>query len=163
MPTHKYYSKDDALDVLRKYCVYQDRCHSEVRTRLIKLKIYGDDLEDIIVELINDDYLNEERFARAYVRGKYRMKAWGRQKIKLALIQKKVSEYCIKQGMKEILEEEYNEILERVMRKRMNIRPGTNAKILQLELGKYAQSRGFSYYEYKDIVNDLVIERYGHL
>ena len=69
MSIYKYYSKDDALEVLKKYCVYQDRCHSEVRTRLLKLKIYGDDLEDIIVELIQDDYLNEERFARSYVRG----------------------------------------------------------------------------------------------
>ena len=163
MSLYKYYSKEDALEVLRKYCVYQDRCHSEVRTRLIKLKIYGDDLEDIIVDLINDDYLNEERFAKAYVRGKYRMKSWGRHKIKMHLIQKKVSEYCIKQGMKGILEEEYQEILERVLRKRADIRPGANARILSMELGKYAQSRGFYYEEYKDIVSDLVIEKYGHL
>jgi len=119
----KYYSKDDALEVLRKYCVYQDRCHSEVRTRLLKLKIYGDDLEDIIVDLIDDDFLNEERFAKAYVRGKYRMKSWGRYKIERALKEKRVSDYCIRKGMQEINEEEYLENLERLLRKRADVRP----------------------------------------
>jgi len=161
MSSYKYYSKDDALEVLKKYCVYQDRCHSEVRTRLLKLKIYGDDLEDIIVDLIQDDYLNEERFAKSFVRGKYRMKSWGRYKIERALKEKRVSEYCIRKGMEEILEEEYIENLERLLRKRVNIRPSTNESMLSMELMKFAQSKGYFYEEAKDIVKMLAKERYN--
>lgn len=160
MSDYKYYSKDDALEVLKKFCVYQDRCHSEVRTRLLKLKIYGDDLEDIIVDLIQDDFLNEERFAKAFVRGKYRMKSWGRYKIKQALKQKQVSEYCIRQGMKEILEEEYLENLERILRKRVEVRPAANRISLIKELGLFAQSKGYLYEEYKDLVNQIASVRY---
>lgn len=161
MSTNKYYSKDDALEVLRKYCIYQDRCHSEVRTRLLKLKIYGDDLEDIIVDLIQDDFLNEERFAKAFVRGKYRMKSWGRYKIKRALKEKRVSDYCIRKGMEEIIEEEYLENLERLLQKRVEIRPSSNARMLSMELMKFAQSKGYLYEEAKDIVTKLTNERYN--
>lgn len=161
MSNYKYYSKDDALDVLRKYCVYQDRCHSEVRTRLLKLKIYGDDLEDIIVELIQDDYLNEERFARSYVRGKYRMKSWGRYKIERGLKEKRVSEYCIRKGMTEILDEEYMENLERLLRKRVDIRPSNNERTLSIELTKFAQSKGYTYEESKELVRQLSKEKYN--
>jgi len=161
MSSYKYYSKDDAREVLKKYCVYQDRCHSEVRTRLLKLKIYGDDLEDIIVDLIQDDFLNEERFAKSFVRGKYRMKSWGRYKIERALKEKRVSEYCIRKGMEEILEEEYLENLERLLRKRVNIRPSTNERMLNMELMQFAKSKGYYYDEAKEIVNELAKERYS--
>jgi len=100
------------LAKLQKYCAYQDRCHSEVRTKLLQLKTYGDDLENIISELIQEDYLNEERFACSYVRGKYRMKKWGRDKIVMALKKKGISDYCIRKGLSEIDMEEYNSNLQ---------------------------------------------------
>jgi len=65
------------LEKLRRYCAYQDRCHQEVRQKLLSLKMYGDDLEEIITELINEDFLNEERYAQSFARGKFRMKKWG--------------------------------------------------------------------------------------
>ena len=160
MSIYKYYSKDDAHEVLKKYCIYQDRCHSEVRTRLLKLKIYGDDLEDIISDLIQENYLNEERFAKAYVRGKYRMKSWGRIRIIMGLKQKKVSEYCIRQGMKEILEEEYIENLERLLRKRVDIRPASNKLTLQNELIKFARNKGYSYEECRTLAKQLADDYY---
>jgi len=98
---------DLALAKLQKYCVYQDRCHSEARTKLLKLKVYGDDLENVMSELIQEDFLNEERFARSFVRGKYRMKKWGRDKIRMELKKKSISAYCIKKGMEEIEEDTY--------------------------------------------------------
>ncbi len=159
-PIEKYYSKDDALILLQKYCIYQDRCHSEVRTRLLKAKIYGDDLEDIIVDLIQEGYLNEERYARAYVRGKYRIKSWGRYKIERYLKQKKVSEYCIRHGMKEIVEEEYQENLQRLLNKRADIRPCTSQKQLVQELIKYAITRGYSYEESRYVADTIAKNRY---
>ena len=64
-PTKKYTSKADALVKLQRYCAYQDRCHQEVRSKLIELGIYGQDLEDVMASLIEENFLNEERFARS--------------------------------------------------------------------------------------------------
>jgi regulatory protein len=71
---------DVIYNKLRHYCAYQERCHEEVRTKLLSLKIYGSDLEEIINKLIEDDFLNEERFAKAYAGGKFRIKKWGRER-----------------------------------------------------------------------------------
>ena len=120
MPKYtKYLSYDEALKKLQHYCAYQDRCHSEVRSKLLDLKIYGDELERIITDLIADDFLNEERFAQSYARGKHRMKKWGRMKIKSHLKMKKISAYCIKKGLQEIDEQEYMETLTYLLKKRL--------------------------------------------
>ncbi|MBK8342084.1 MAG: RecX family transcriptional regulator [Bacteroidetes bacterium] len=102
---------DAALNKLRHYCAYQERCHEEVRTKLLSLKIYGEGLEAIINKLIEDDFLNEERFAKAYAGGKFRMKKWGRGKIVQGLKLRKISDYCIKKAMLEIDESDYQKTL----------------------------------------------------
>ena len=111
--------KDRALSKLQKYCAYQERCHQEVRSKLIELKIYGDDLEEIIAELISDNFLNEERFAIAYAGGKFRMKKWGKVRIRIELKKRKISDYCIKKAMQEIDEEGYMEGLYKVIEKKI--------------------------------------------
>ena len=116
----KYVSKDQAIIKLRYYCAYQERCHKEVRTKLLSLNIYGDDLEDIILHLIEEDFLNETRFAQAYARGKFNFKHWGRIKISIELKRRQISPYLIRLGLKEIDEEEY-------------------LNVIQLEVDKYAQ------------------------
>lgn len=109
-----------AIDRMRKFCAYQDRAHSEVRTKLIKLEVYGDDLEEVMSQLISEDYLNEERFARSYVRGKFRMNKWGKFKIRMHLNQKRVSEYCINKGMEEIDEEEYVKMIDDLLARKID-------------------------------------------
>lgn len=103
----KILTKEEALQKLRQYCVYQERSHSEVQQKLYEMGIRKQDHDEIISTLIEEDYLNEERFAKAFAGGKFRMKDWGRKKIYYALKEKKVSEYNIKQAMKEIDETEY--------------------------------------------------------
>ena len=98
---------ESALIQLRKFCGYQERCHKEVRTKLLKIRVYGDDLEKVMTQLIQEDYLNEERFARSYARGKFRINHWGRYRIRIELKRKSVSEYCINRGLEEIDDEEY--------------------------------------------------------
>lgn len=109
----------DILDQMRRYCVTQDRCHSEVRSKLLKKEVYGDDLEEILSQLVSEDFLNEERFARSYVRGKFRMNRWGRFKIRMMLKQKRVSDYCIDKGMNEIDEEEYITTIDELLVKKL--------------------------------------------
>lgn len=100
-----------ALLKLRHYCAYQERCHSEVKYKSIELGLRGDEIEEAIAALIADNFLNEERFARAFAGGKFRTKQWGRKKIVMELKQRQVSSYCIKMGMEEIDGDEYDHVL----------------------------------------------------
>ncbi len=153
--TTTYVSKDDALKKLQRYCVYQERCHQEVRQKLLDLGIYGDDLEDIIVDLIEDDFLNELRFAQMYAGGKFRIIKWGRDKITRELKQKRVSEYCIKKAMLEIDEDDYLATLHAIFAKRLKVIHEKNEFMTNGNLAKYAISRGFE----SDIVWEEVKNR----
>ncbi|RME00261.1 MAG: RecX family transcriptional regulator [Bacteroidetes bacterium] len=124
MKPKKYYSKAEALAALQRYCAYQDRCHKEVRSKLLSLGIYGMDLEDIMVQLIEEKFLDEERFARSFARGKFRMKHWGRRRIVQELKKRDISEYCIRKALTEIDEEEYSEALRQVLHKRFSLASG---------------------------------------
>jgi regulatory protein len=113
----KQLTKEQALQKLRQYCGYQERCHKEVRQKLYDLGVVSREHDEIISKLIEDDYLNEERFAVQFAGGKFRMKQWGVQKIKYALKEKQVSEYCIKKALKEI-GAEYNATLQKLAEKK---------------------------------------------
>ncbi len=89
------------------YCAYQERCHTEVNDKLQELGIFGEEAGEIISELIAQNYLNEERFAKLFAGGKFRIKKWGRLKIKRELQIRNISDYCIQEALKEILESDY--------------------------------------------------------
>ena len=103
----KHLTKEQALQKLRQYCAYQERSHFEVQQKLWDLGVYKSFHDEIISTLIEEDYLNEERFAKQYAGGKFRMKNWGKRKIYYGLKEKQVSEYNIKIALKEINEEDY--------------------------------------------------------
>lgn len=109
----------EGLERIKQYCAYQERCHSEVRTKLLELSYRGHELEEVISLLIAEGFLNEERFARSYCRGKFRLKRWGREKIIHQLKARQVSEYCIKKGLEEIEDAEYLEVLEQLFLKKL--------------------------------------------
>lgn len=111
MQYKKQLTVEQALQKLKHYCAYQERCHSEVKEKLYSLGVWKKDHDGIISTLIEENYLNEERFALAYAGGKWRVKHWGRVRIKYELKQKQVSEYCIKKALKQIDEEEYMRVL----------------------------------------------------
>ena len=114
----KSFTKEQAPQKLRQYCAYQERSHYEVQQKLWELGVRKADHDEIISTLIEEDYLNEERFAKQFVGGKFRMKDWGRKKIYYALKEKKVSEYSIKIAMKEIDEKVYEETLHELAEKK---------------------------------------------
>ena len=111
MQYKKQLTVEQALQKLKHYCAYQERCHSEVKEKLYSLGVWKKDHDGIISTLIEENYLNEERFAIAYAGGKWRVKHWGRVRIKYELKQKQISEYCIKKALKQIDEEEYLRVL----------------------------------------------------
>ena len=150
-PTH-----DAALSKLQRYCAYQDRCHQEVRSKLLDLGVRGHDLEMIIVELIADNFLNEERFARSYVRGKFRIKRWGRVKIRIELKRRNISAYCIKKGMTEIDDNDYYATLEHIiLKKQKTLKPDTKFK-QKGKLAEHAMRRGFESGLVWEVVNELM-------
>lgn len=134
-----------ALLKLQQFCAYSERCHSDVRSKLLKLEIYGDKLEEIMSALIQDDFLNEERFARSYVRGKYRMNQWGKNKIKMNLKAKRVTDYCINKGFEEINPEEYLNNLIQLFEKQKRIysRKNLNDYQMRSKLYQFAYGKGY--------------------
>ena len=111
----KSFTKEEALQKLKHYCAYQERCHSEVKEKCYELGVWKKDHDELISKLIEENYLNEERFAIAFAGGKWRIKKWGRNRIRYELKQKQVSDYCIKKAMKQIPDEEYEEVLKKLL------------------------------------------------
>ena len=143
MEKRKRLDKSEALKKLQRYCAYQDRCHQEVRTKLIELGVYGMDLEEVMTELIADNFLNEERFAKSFAGGKFRIKKWGRTRIVRELKRRNISAYCIRKAMEEIEEEDYLKTLEAVLhKKRPSIKLNDPFK-RNARLAQYVINRGF--------------------
>lgn len=136
-------TKQMALPKIQRYCAYQERCHKEVRQKLLEMGVTGEDLEEIIVDLVQDNFLNEERFARTFAGGKFRIKQWGRLKIRRQLEQRDISEYCIKKAMEEIEDDAYQKTLKSVMEKKWNALHDTNLFVKRGKLAKYAIQRGY--------------------
>ena len=142
-PQKKYISKQDALARLQKYCAYQDRCHQEVRSKLVEIGIYGDDLEEIIVDLIQDKFLDEQRFALSFARGKFRYKKWGRIRIRRELKMRDISDYCMKKAMAEIEEEDYIQTIQTLLTKKDQQIKEKNPYKRRKKLADYVIGKGY--------------------
>lgn len=141
----KQLSKEQALQKAKHYCGYQERSHYEVREKLYALGMHKQQVEELLSQLIEENYLNEERFATEFAGGKFRMKQWGRVKIKYELKQKKVSEYCIKKALKQIDETDYLRLLETLATKKWNSikGDGINHFVKMSKTTSYLMQKGF--------------------
>ena len=128
---------------IEAYCAYQERSQYEVRGKLIALGLRNEALEEVISTLIEQDFLNEERFAKAYAQGKLRMKSWGRNKIAQGLKFKQVSTPLIKKALNSLNEEEYLEQLRELLDKKGPFIKEQVAYKRNYKLTQYALSRGF--------------------
>lgn len=151
----KYLTKQQALEKLQRYCAYQDRCHQEVRHKLLDLGVYGDTLEEIMAELVEERFLDEERFARGFARGKFRMKQWGRRRIVRELKQRDISAYCIRQALGEIDEAAYQESLRQLLEDRWRHYGQLPTFERKAKSAGYALRRGFESELVWDYLNDL--------
>ena len=141
-----------ALMKLQSWCAYQERCQHDVRNKLYEIGMWQEAVENIIVKLIEDNFLNEERFAMAFARGKFNIKKWGRVKIKQELKQKRVSEYCLKKALQQIDETEYMATLKRIMDSKRKLIKEKSPIMLQYKLMNYALSKGYE----RDLVFDVL-------
>jgi regulatory protein len=128
---------------LRYYCAYQERCHMEVREKCRELGLRGEDIENAIAHLVEDGFLNEERYAKAYAGGKFRMQQWGRKKISMMLKQKQISDYCIRKGLAEIDEGDYMQTLQQLAEKKYQLLRSEQYLKRQYKTLQYLLQRGF--------------------
>lgn len=149
----KVYTQKQALIKAESYCAYQERCQQEVRDKLYSWGLHEVQVENVIADLIASNFINEERFAKAYAGGKFRIKKWGRVKISIELKRRKISSYCIKKGLAEIEEEEYIKTLQKVAEIKIKATKERDSKKKKYKVMNYLLSRGFE--------NDLVVEVVG--
>ncbi len=152
---------DKSVEVaIVRYCKYQERCHTEVRNKLYELGCTTPEVEQQIAKLIEIDVLNEERFARAFARGKFRMKQWGREKIRMELKQRKISDYCIKKAMTEINPEDYDNTLRKLaIKKTTEIKGDRSIPSRKGKLYRYLLQKGFERDLAMDLVKELIQDR----
>ena len=147
--------KEQAIQRIRHYCAYQERAQQEVRDKLYELGMTKDEVEEIMSDLIAENFLNEERFAVQFAGGHFRIKGWGKVKIQHALQQKRVSSYNIKIGLKAIDRDAYLKTLEQLATKKWNSLKGERGLSRMAKTYTFLHQRGFEPILYQPIVQKL--------
>lgn len=139
----KSLTKEQALQKLKHYCGYQERCHSEVKQKMYDLGVNKKEHDELIATLIEEKYLDEERFAIAFAGGKFRVKQWGRVKIKYELKHKQVSDYSIKKALLQIDEKEYLGLLKKLAAEKTKTLKNEQYLVRKKKTIDYLLQRGF--------------------
>jgi len=152
----KTYTVDEAKLALEKFCIYQDRCHQDVLNKLYKMNMITEAQEVILFHLIQHDFLNEERFAKSFARGKFYQKKWGKFKITNQLKFKKISLANIKTALLEINQEDYLETLKKLADKKLQQVKATNVFEKRKKVTYFLQSKGYELSLIINILDDLL-------
>ena len=147
--------KEQAIQRIRHYCAYQERAQQEVRNKLYELGMSKDEVEEILADLIGENFLNEERFAIQFAGGHFRIKGWGKLKISQALNQKKVSAYNIKKALNAIDLEAYEQTLETLAKKKWDSLKGIRGPGRMAKTQAFLHQRGFEPQLFQPIVQKL--------
>ena len=140
------------LQKAEHYCAYQERSQQEVRDKLYEWGLWPQAVEKVISQLIETNFLNEERFAKAYVKGKFKQKAWGRVKIKQGLKFKKLPDVLIKKALLTIDADDYLVMLAKVLNKKAALIKEKDDYKRRYKLQQYAMSRGYE----SDLIADIL-------
>lgn len=141
----KSYTYEEIKQKMVNYCVYQDRSHFEVEQKMKEFLLIPEAKEEILLFLIKENFLNEERFAKSYTRGKFYIKKWGKNKIRMSLLQKGISERLIKKSFEEIDDEDYKRTISDLINKTLLTYKGLQEYQKKQKLIKFLISRGFEY------------------
>ncbi len=154
--TKKSFTVDEIKRKLENYCVYQDRCHKEVEQKMREFFLIPEAKEMILLSLMKDNFLNEERFSKSFARGKFRIKSWGKQRIVRDLKFKDISAYNIKTALKEIDETEYIATIYSITEKRNAVISETNIYKRKQKLIGFLMRKGFENDLIYKVVNEVV-------
>ena len=152
----KSYTVEEALTKLQNYCAYQERCHQEVHRKLTQMRMIAEAIDSTIVSLIQHNYLNESRFAKSFVRGKFRIKKWGKRRLTLELRKRDISKVNIREALEEIDEYEYIEAFNALAEKKFESIKESNTLKKKRKLADYLLYRGWESHLVYDKVNQLV-------
>lgn len=156
----RYVTKEQALQKIKHYCSYQERSHKEVMEKLYSLGQYKQDAELLLSQLIEEGYLNEERFAVQFAGGKFRMKQWGKKKIEQALKEKQVSAYCIKKALSQIDHDTYVKTLQKLSDVKLaQLKGEQNIFIKKRKLQDYLLYKGYEFELVKNQVSEIKEEK----
>lgn len=154
--SQKSYTVKEATIKLMQFCAYRDRSHKEVEEKLKELRMIPVACEQIIMKLMLEGFLNEERFARSFVRGKFRIKKWGRNKIKQELKIREISAPIIKLAFTEIEDEIYISTLQELAEKKLNLINEVNPIKRKKKLIAYLLQKGYEPQLIYDVSNNLI-------
>ena len=137
------------------YCVYQDRCHQEVEQKMRDFLLIPEAKDEIFLFLMKENYLNEERFTRSYIRGKFNIKHWGKNKIKNHLKFKGISEKLIVKCFDEIDEDDYQKTIVKIYENYYEKQKGLKDYQKKSKTIKYLMGRGFEYSEIEEMLQNF--------
>lgn len=155
MAIRRKYPPAETLERMRAWCGIQERAHSEARSKLASWGVFGDEAESLIAELIGSNYLNEERFARAYASGKSRIKGWGWRKIEMNLKKKGVSAFSIRLAREEIDENQYHADLIKLVRKKWPTISGKSEFERSQKMFRFLAGKGFTTEEARKAMEEV--------
>lgn len=153
---YKTYTIDEALLKLQNYCAYQERCHQEVRQKLLGMRMIPNAIDIIIVRLLEHNFLNEERFAKTFVSGKFRIKKWGKYRLTFELKKKDISKHNINLAISQIPSNEYIEVFSELAEKKANSIMEKDKWNKKKKLVDYLLYRGWESHLVYDKVNELI-------
>ena len=153
---HQSYTVVEATKKLEHYCAYQERCHKEVILKLKSMNMIPEAIDAIVVHLLEHNFLNEERFAKTYARGKFRIKKWGKRRLTLELKKKDISKYNVNQALREIDNDEYIGVFNDLAEKKANSIKESNSFKKKKKLVDYLLYRGWESHLVYDKANELI-------
>ena len=152
----KKLSGSDVRKKIYHYCAYQERSHQEVKNKLYELQLSAPDIDELISHLITEGYLNEERFAKAFAGGKFRLKKWGKIKITNALEGKGLTQNCIRIGLREIDDKDYRATIESLLLKKADQADEPNLYVRRDKLATYVIQKGFEPELVWEVVKEII-------
>ena len=155
MKAQKSYTVNEATQALEHFCAYQERCHKEVEKKIKELNMIPEARDHIILHLMNHNFLNEERFSKAFARGKFNINKWGKIKITNELKSKNISPYNIKTALKEINPQEYYQTLLNLAEKKTVLIKEANSYKKNTKLTNYLASKGFEFNLIYQVINEI--------
>ncbi len=143
---------EEAKKKLEYYCIYRDRSHREVMQKLHEMNIIPEAIDQIILHLIKENFLNEERFARSFVRGKFYQKKWGKNKIRQALKRHDIHPNLIEKAFMEIDREDYQKTIQKLIKKKTSEYREMNPYKLKQKISNYLIQKGYGYQDFSDLI-----------
>jgi len=152
----KTYTLSEATKKIEHYCAYQERCHYEVVEKLKGMRMIPEAIDQIVTHLIQENYLNEERFAKSFARGKFNIKKWGKKRIVLELKKREISAFNIKSALAEINDQDYYNTLDELAQKRLEQIKESNPLKRKKKLADYLLYRGWESHLVYEKLQELI-------